>query len=126
MAVYNRAHELARALAESEEYKEYTRARAAIEKDEGAVWVLKDFRKRQIEVEMAQMSGQKPSEDQIKQITQLAQAISLHGPVSSFLGSEMRLLRMVSDIQGIIGESLKLWDYVEMNPAQSVEKEETK
>jgi cell fate (sporulation/competence/biofilm development) regulator YlbF (YheA/YmcA/DUF963 family) len=126
MAVYNRAHELARALADSLEFAEYQKARAAIEKDEGAIWVLKDFRKRQLDVEMAQMRGEKPSDDQIKQLTQLAQAISLHVPVSQFIASEMRLLRMASDVQNIIGESLKLWDYMELGQLPDKGNEEKK
>lgn len=112
MSAYNSAHILARALKESEEYKAYQAARALVEKDEGAVWVLSDFRKKQIEMEIQAASGKSPSDEQVAKFNELASAVSLHKPVSDFLMSEMRLLRMVADVQRIIGEALDLWDYM--------------
>jgi len=118
VSVYDSAHALSRALKSSEEYKAYQQARAAIEKDEGAMWVLRDFRKRQMELEMAQAAGQKPSDEKIAELNKLAEAISLHKQVTEFLMQEMRLLRLVADVQKIMGEALDLLDYLELDKDQ--------
>jgi cell fate (sporulation/competence/biofilm development) regulator YlbF (YheA/YmcA/DUF963 family) len=123
LAVYNKAYELAKMISESDEYKEYSAARADIEKDSSAVWVLKDFRKRQMQLEIAQMSGQKPADDDVKKYTELATAISMHAPITRFIGTEMRLMQLVGDVQRILGENLKLWDYMELNQPEQEKKE---
>ena len=114
MSTYNLAHQLARELGRCEERKAYDLARGAIEHDEGAVFMLRDFRRRQVELEVNSMQGKKPSDEEMAQLHKLAEAISLHRPVSDFLSAEMRLVQVVSDVQKIIGESLGLWDYISM------------
>jgi cell fate (sporulation/competence/biofilm development) regulator YlbF (YheA/YmcA/DUF963 family) len=123
LAVYNKAYELSKMISDSEEYKEYASARADIEKDANAMWVLKDFRKRQMQLEIAQMSGQKPSPEDIKKYQELASAISMHAPITRFLGVEMRLMQMMGDIQRILGENLKLWDYMSPDEPEQEKKE---
>jgi len=122
MAVYNKAYELARMISESDEYKAYCEARAEVEKDSGAVWVLKDFRRRQMQIEMAQVAGQKTSDDEMKKYQQLVATVSLHGPVTRFLAAEMRLLQMMADVQRILGDNIKLWDYLELETPRAKEK----
>lgn len=112
MSTYNLAHQLARELAKCDERKTYNDARAVIEHDQGAVFMLRDFRRRQVELEMKAMQGQKPSEEEMAQLRKLAEAVSLHKPVADFLTAEMRLIQVVSDVQKIINEALDLWDYI--------------
>lgn len=113
MSIYNTSYELARLLAKGEEHQAYEAARAAIEKDEGAMWVLRDFRSRQMKLEMAAATGQKTSEEEIEKFSRLSESITMHRPVMGFLSSEMRLLRVITDVQKILLEGVRLWDYME-------------
>ncbi|NLW06549.1 MAG: YlbF family regulator, partial [Clostridia bacterium] len=78
MEVYDRAHELARALARSNEYKDYRLCRAKLESDSSNMEMLKDFRQKQIAVQLALISGKEPKEADKKAYEESYRIISLN------------------------------------------------
>ena len=58
MNVYDQAHDLARAIKESGEFKEFDRMRKEVETDSDVTEMIAEFQKLQTEMTMAQMSGQ--------------------------------------------------------------------
>ncbi|MGE5486069.1 MAG: YlbF family regulator [Ignavibacteriales bacterium] len=115
MSVYDRAHELARMLRESGEYQEYTRARQAIGTESTARSILIDYRKNQIQIQAARLAGKEPPGQAVKELERLGGIIDMHKPISDFLRAENRLLTLLADIQKILGQSLDLWDYDEVD-----------
>lgn len=113
MSVYDRAHELAMAVRESEEYREYDRARRGITAAETARSILRDYRMAQLEVQAFRLSGKEPPEAKLKDLERLSGIVELHKPIIDFLRAEGRLLTLVGDIQKILGDALDLWDYGE-------------
>lgn len=111
MSVYDRAHELARMLRESGEYQDYTRARHAISTEGTARSILVDYRKNQMQVQAARLTGKEPPAPALKELERLGGIIDMHKPISDFLRAENRLLTLLADIQKILGQSLDLWDY---------------
>ncbi len=107
MSVQDRAHELARTLLESEEYRKYTEAKEKLQKDEENANMLQEFRRRQLELQIAEMSGE-DIEKSLEQLEKIYQIISLNPTVNEFLTAEYRLSRMMTDVQKIIGEALDL------------------
>ena len=110
MLVYDRAHELARALKQSEEYQSYLRAQERIQGDESAKKMLSDLRARQWQLQAAQLAGQEVPQDQPRQVEKLYEVVSYHPGLRDLLQAEYRLGKMLADVQKIIAESVDLWD----------------
>ena len=111
MATYDKAYELARELKESEEYKEYQKAKQAIQANEAAMSILRDFREKQIRLEMDLLSGKEPDEKAKEEMQKLTDLVNMHGEVKRFMDAERRILIVMSDIQRILTGALNLWDY---------------
>ncbi|WP_353892696.1 YlbF family regulator [Proteinivorax hydrogeniformans] len=117
MNVYDYAHKLVKAVKESEDYKQYKEVATRIKSDSTSVEMLKDFRKRNFELQKLQMQGKEPSQDQIDQIQKLFETIRLNKDIETFLTLEQRIGQTMSDIQKIIGEGIQL----EFNPLEGEE-----
>ncbi|GGE17216.1 UPF0342 protein [Marinithermofilum abyssi] len=105
--VYDQAHALARALRESEELKVLEQAWTSISKDQAKRQLLDQFRQLQMEVQMAQMSGQAPSQEAVKQLNGLLEKVQADPGLKSFLEVEQRLGTMMNDLNRIISEPLE-------------------
>lgn len=105
MQVYTKAHELARALSECPEYLEYKKAKDELEKDPQAKNMLKDLRKKQIEVETLKLSG-KPVDDAMKNLENLYNIVSYNSLIKEYLEKESRFAVLMADIQDIIAKAV--------------------
>lgn len=103
--IYDRAHDLARALSASGEYRQYEEARKKLEANKENVKMLQDFRMKQLEVQQAQVMGQN-ADAKMKQLEQMFQVLSLNPAINDFLQVEMRFSRMMMDVQKIIGQAV--------------------
>lgn len=111
MAAYDKAHELARELKGSDEYKEYQKAKQELQSNDAALSILKEFQKKRLEFEMAFLTGKEPDSSKKKDMERLNEIVSMHGAVKRFLDAEQRIMVMVTDIQNILTEALNLLDY---------------
>jgi len=105
--IYDAAHNLAKLMKESEEYKAYKRVKDKIDSDPKIKEMLSDFKKKQFELQAKQLQGQQVSSDEIYKLQQLYQIISLNSDISEFLSKEFLLQRMVADITRIIAEAVE-------------------
>lgn len=109
MSVYDKAYELAKALASSPEYLQYLASREKLEQDETNYLMLQHYRRQQWEVQMVQMLGQEVAEEVAQELEQLYAFLSANPTVNEFLTAEYRFSRMMSDIQKIVGEAIGGW-----------------
>jgi cell fate (sporulation/competence/biofilm development) regulator YlbF (YheA/YmcA/DUF963 family) len=114
MHAYDKAHELAELLSQSEEYKEFKRAKISLEKDQDNLRLLQDFRRKQLEIQMAQLSGEEVDEEYIKQTEHLYELLSMNSKINEYLNAEYKFARMMADIQKIIGEAVSEWFAIEL------------
>jgi cell fate (sporulation/competence/biofilm development) regulator YlbF (YheA/YmcA/DUF963 family) len=105
--VYDLAHELARALSQCPEYRDFTRAKEELEKDIQAKNMLKDLRMRQLEIETLKLSG-KPVEEAQRNLENLYNIVSYNSLLRQYLEAEARFAVLMSDIQGIIARAVGL------------------
>lgn len=105
MNPFDCAHDLARALADSPEFRQYEEARKKLETNRENLRMVQDFRVKQLEVQQAQMLGQNV-EDKIKRLEPLFKVLSMNPAVNEFLQVEMRFSQMMMAIQKIIGEAV--------------------
>ncbi len=108
MANYDKAHELARDLKESQEYKEYQKAKAEVSSKEEAVSILRDYRKAEITLQAAFLTGQEPDDEQKRELESITNIVDIHGPIKRFLEAERRILLTLTDIQRILTEAMNL------------------
>ena len=108
MNVYDQAHQLAKAVKESEEFKHYDRAKKEIAANPELDKAIKDFMSRQFELQAAQMMGQSPDADAIGQMQQLSAALMADPSAANYIQCQMRLSMMMADVYKIIGETVDL------------------
>ncbi|MDK2918523.1 MAG: hypothetical protein PWQ37_1256 [Candidatus Petromonas sp.] len=107
MNVYDSAHQLAKAIKDSKEYKEYKKLDLEISKSPELKEMITDFRKRQFELQSAQIMGKKPEEEKLKKVQELFQIINKDPKAKDYFEAEMRLNQMMADVSKILGEVMK-------------------
>ena len=103
---YDHAYQLAKALSESTEYKGFLESGEKLKKSPAVLRQIQDFFKKQLEIEFKMMSGEKPSELELKALEDLYKLIQLHPEGCHFLENQMRYQRLMSDVMKIINESV--------------------
>ena len=108
MNVYEEAHNLCRAIKESEEYKQYIAANEKIKENEDVKKMLDDFTKKQMELQAKQAMGEK-IDDQIKESVQQLSGIVMSDPAAAeFIQSQARFGIMMQDVFKLIDEAVSL------------------
>jgi len=109
MNIYDRAHELARALKKSEEYQALLEARARVEEDPKNKQMLLEFKRCQWEIQKGRVLGKEIDEAQLRRLEQLSGLVNLNPTLKDFLNAEFRLTRLIGDIQKILSEPFSEW-----------------
>ncbi|HEY3315744.1 MAG TPA: YlbF family regulator [Bacillota bacterium] len=109
MNVYDVAHQLAKAVAESDEYRAFLAEMKKLEANQTAADMFFDFRRRELELQAAQMMGQQPAEEKLSQLRRLAEIISMHPDIVAFTAAEYRFDQLMADIQRIQSEAVTDW-----------------
>lgn len=104
--VHDRAHELAKALKNSQEYRDYTAAREEIEDDEPSRQLVAQFHQKQFEYQARQMSGSDLGDDEREELIQLRRVLETKPEVREFLRAEVQFVQMMSDVQRILAEAV--------------------
>lgn len=107
MNPYNKAHELAQALSNCDEFLKLKQAHQAVDAQPTAKQMVEDFHKRQFELMQAEANGQSPSQAQMEQLQKLYEIISINSLAREYLSAEMRFSRLMADIQQILSGALE-------------------
>lgn len=108
MNVYEEAHNLSRAIKESEEYKYYKAAADKLKEKPELDKMIKDFMEKQIKIQTKQMLGEAVEESQLSEIQRLS-AIVMQDPLAAeYMQCQMRFSIMAQDVYTILGETLNL------------------
>lgn len=105
--VYDRANELAKELAESEEYRAYNEAKERAFEDETTKSLLKEYMKQRVRAQGAMMSGSK-DEAGMERLQKLGEVLGLNHDASDFLIAEYRLNTMLGDVYRILAEAIDI------------------
>ena len=106
MNVYDEAHSLAKAIRESNEFKEFDRMRKEIEADEELSKMLGELQQLQVTLQAAQMQGQQPDADTMSRVQSLSTMLATKPMAAQFLQAEGAFSVMMNDVFGIIGEAM--------------------
>lgn len=105
--VYDLAHRLARAIKDSDEYKNYFDKKKILDSDKKNKQMVEDFKKKALTIQMDKMAG-KDVKEELEKLNNLEQVLMLNPTISEFLQAELRFSQMVQDITKIIGEAIDL------------------
>ncbi len=107
MNVHDEAHNLAKAIKESPEYKEYLRLKDLASQNEELAAMLNDFQAKQFEMQAKVVLGEQPSSELMEQIQSLSQIIMRDPLALEYLQAMQRFQLLVNDVYTILGEVIK-------------------
>lgn len=106
MNVYDQAHQLAKAIQESEEFKQYKASEMSLKEKPELEQMMKDFQQKSMEVQLKQMSGEQPDAEDMQKIQQLYSIVAMDPLASNYMQNEMRFSIMMKDVYEILGEAI--------------------
>jgi cell fate (sporulation/competence/biofilm development) regulator YlbF (YheA/YmcA/DUF963 family) len=106
--VYDYAHNLARALKECQEYRTYQSARQRLKAKPSAEQMVKDFHRKQLELQALTLQGKEPSQEQQEGLRKLYEVLSADPDIREYLLAEQRLSVLLSDVYKILGEAIEV------------------
>lgn len=104
--VYDIAHELARSLKETDQFKDYAEAKKKIDANPDLAKMIEDFQKKSIEIQTKQMTGEELDADAMNQFQQMYSIVLSDPLAGEYLQKQMVLSQIVSELYGILGEAL--------------------
>ena len=99
------AHRLAQEIRQSEEYQTYHALKEEVMADETTAALLKEYKKLQLRLQMAAVSGTQPDNDDMQRFQGISALLFGKLEVSQYLLAEMRLQQEVSGILRIITDA---------------------
>ena len=108
MNVYDQAHGLAKAVKESEEFKQYDQLKTSIDANESLSKMVKDFQAKQLEFQTKQMMGEEVAPEMLAQVQELYQIMAKDPLAAQYMQAEMRFSLMMNDVYKILGEAIGL------------------
>ena len=107
MNVYDEAHSLAKAIKESNEFKEFDRIRKEVDADKETSDMLKELTELQVQLQTAQMVGQQPDKDVFARFQSLNTMAMTKPLAMQYMQAQFALATMMNDVFGIVSEAIK-------------------
>ena len=104
MNPYDLAHQLARAMKDSEEYREHARLRETAYEDETNRALLDEYKRLQFRMQAKLASGENMPEEDLQRLQQIGTLLQLNPDMSAYLLAEFRFQKMLSDIFKILAD----------------------
>lgn len=104
MNVYEDAHNLARAIKASEEYKQFDALKKQVEAQPELDKMLKDFQKKQFDMQAKQLMGESAGPEVTQKIQELYRIVATNPLAAEYLQAEMRFSLMMNDVYKILGD----------------------
>ncbi|MFA9557238.1 YlbF family regulator [Evansella sp. AB-rgal1] len=104
---YDKAHELASVLKESEEFTTLKNLHDEVNSDEVAKRMLDNFRNVQMELQQKQVQGAQITEEELQQAQQQFQLVQQHETISKLMEAEQRMSQLITDINKAITAPLE-------------------
>ncbi len=106
MNVYDEAHNLAKAIKESGEYKDYMRLRQQTDGDPQLKDMLKQLQDMQVTIQTAQLTGQTPDPQAMQQFQSLYTMLMANPAAAEYMQAELRISMMIKDVFEILGDAV--------------------
>ncbi len=109
MNVYDHAHALARAIKESDEYKQYMELKAKVSENDELSASLNDFQQKQFQYQAQQMMGVEGDASMMEQIQSLAQILMRDPLAAQYMQAEITFSMMFASVSKILQEAIGIF-----------------
>lgn len=106
MNVYDAAHNLAKGLSESEEYRNFLQCKQALDTDAAAKKMVKDFVAKKMELEYAVLAGKQEDKVATEQLQKMYDLMAYNPKARDFLQAYGRLQIVLGDVYKILGDAV--------------------
>jgi len=107
MYVYDEANNLAKAIQDSKEYKEYKSVKEELQSDPEMKAKIDEFEKIRYEVQVMSFQGEKQDEEKMKKLQEMYEILMKEPKIKEYFDIEVRFNIMLADVNKIISESVK-------------------
>lgn len=107
MYVYDEANNLAKAIKESNEYKEYKKAKDEMVANPEMKAKIEEFEKIRYEVQVMAFEGKAQDEEKMKKLQEMYDMLMKEPKIKEYFDIEVRFNIMLADVNKIISESVK-------------------
>ena len=107
MNVYDKAHELAKALKDCPEVAEVKSMMNLIAVDPDSKRMLDSFRASQAEMQQKMMSGDMPNPEEMEKMEKMFEVLQMNPNISKLFDAERRLSVIIEDINKIVLQNLE-------------------
>ena len=107
MTVYDEVNNLAKAIRDSKEYKEYKTLKDELMKTPELKSKVDEFEKIRYEEQLLAMQGEQQSAEKMKKLQELYEILVQNPNIKEYFEKEVRFNVMIADVNKIIGESIK-------------------
>ncbi|MBE5777001.1 MAG: YlbF family regulator [Clostridiales bacterium] len=108
MQVMDSARQLAKDIRDSAEYKIYAQYKEELEQEAGAMALVKEFQKLQMQAQLCYMSGTQMNDTDMQRLNQMAPLLYADPRTSGYLMSQMQLQKMMADVMQLITQAADL------------------
>lgn len=108
MSVYNLSHRLAKAIKDSDEYKDFQEAREKIKEQEKSIDILKEYQNLAWKVNYLEAQDNEVPEEDQNRLDELQKIVQMNDHVKKYLAARGRFSTMVNDIEDILFGDLEL------------------
>ena len=105
MNIYDQAHALARALKETDEYREYQRLKDVAMENETQKALIEEYKRLQFQLQVSMAGGNSPDPAEIERLQKIAGVLQLSPDASSYILAEYRFQKLLADIYKILGDA---------------------
>lgn len=107
MYVYDEANNLAKAIQESKEYKEYKNVKKELKSSPEMKAKIDEFEKIRYEVQVMSFQGQKEDSEKMNKLQEMYDILMKEPKIKEYFDIEVRFNIMLADVNKIISESVK-------------------
>lgn len=107
MAIYDKVHELARAIKESSEYLQYKELKETVKANPELKAKIDEFEKIRYEAQILTMKQEEQNPEKMEKLQNLYQILVENAEVKKYFDAEVAFNVMLADVNKIIAESVK-------------------
>jgi cell fate (sporulation/competence/biofilm development) regulator YlbF (YheA/YmcA/DUF963 family) len=109
------AKQLADALVGSEEYQRLKQAREEIEAHQAAKIMLRDFHKKQLELQKQHLEGRPVTDSQTEELGKLYEVLNINPYIRELFEAEFAFHKLMMDVQEVLSDAIGLEPLYDMD-----------
>lgn len=106
--VYDLTHQLARAIKDSQEYRDFIEKKESLAENQKNKEMVEDFQEKILKFQMDYMSGQEVDQEEVEKLGKLEEVLNMNPAIKDYFQAELRFSQMMQDINGILGDAIDL------------------